>query len=290
MSLNRPHPAIVFSALIIAAVAIAWAFSGCGGRIEPAPSAAPSASKITTTELARTVTAKATEITPKLATVAKTVDTLTPENVASVKPVLRQQVQFVMQDFSDLVTKHGKLELSIASDVKEKNQLIAQITLRDARIQELETADPVKFWFQLIGGILVGGCSILIVLSFTPWGSWAAPFRTLIGLGLASGFVLLTLAYFLRITIIVIGITAGVGFLAGAALLIAYAWRNRKSLLIATTLVKSLEEKKVGTVVDFSEVKQPPMVKAFVDSIQAQMVNSSSPVNGFQNLTTSPAP
>lgn len=258
-------------ALILAGALVLLA--GCGHPSLVAPPIQPPASKIATPERARDVSQTLTAVAPKLATIKTSIDSLTPENVATVKPVLLEQFAGVMQDFSNLTVKGGKVDLltaSVANDVTERNKLAMQISTLEKRITVLEAADPVKGWFEIIGGALTALGMAVVVMSFLPWTLWAAPFRGIAISACIVGFTLLTLATFLRLTEIVIGITLGVGFIVGIGWLAFYVWQNRKSLGIATGIVKSIEAAKTydktaaGNVVDISKVVQPLDVKAFV--------------------------
>lgn len=273
----------IYLILLATAAGVTVLLCGCGPVAPPTPPLAPPASKIATPERTRDVAQKVTEIAPQLHTISDTINSLTPSTVEAVRPVLQSEIKFVIDDFTDLTKKGGKIELlttSVASDVTEKNTLIQQLKDSNDKIKKMQDSsgqrEKLEGWgfLFLVPGIicLIAGAALM---SYFPK---VAKALLIIGGGSAlAGIAFLTLATFILPIEIAVLIVGGTVFVAGIVLLVVWlVKRYSATLTAAKSIVSTIEDVKKAGAIDMTKAAtifnagQTTTAKAIVSAVQAK--------------------
>jgi hypothetical protein len=296
MTLNRPHPIVVYAALAAAAFALLVWGVGCSA---PKTERTAPAKTITTSETVRAQSTKIKTVEPKLVRMRELITGLTNENVVETKRELEQIVgkpdpklpTGLFLDYSQVLEGNENIGKSVARDVEHTRKVEDE----NNSLREPERAE-IRGW-----GVwcVVGGC-FLLALYFAsgfipvvgPWiqkgGNWVLIIGGLLNM---AGFMLITLSRFIR-TIELICLYTVIGVLGlGLAYAIAWAilnWREAlRRLGLAEKIVTSIEKKQVGGVVNLADVEQPPDVMAFVDSVQKTISPAAKPVTDARDAGAS---
>jgi hypothetical protein len=211
--------------LMLAAVVLTACFAGCHAA---PPAFTPSASIIGTPERVRTLEQAHANLAIQVDAFGTWLNNL-PGNAVDLD-VLRGKFEPIRMGFDAETLAIKPLAPAVAADVKHTQAV-------EKKNADLEAADPVKFWLNLVGALLVAAGVAVIVMSFLPWTLWAAPFRGIAISAVIVGFVLLTLVRFMHQIELAIIITGSVALAAAIAWAIWYAYQHRATLLDAKSLI-----------------------------------------------------
>jgi hypothetical protein len=208
---QKLHDFLWRSLIVICATAMAWAMVGCGHKPSPMVDSKP-----TMPEIVRAATEAGESITYDVDRLNAMIDALTPANVETSKPVMLEVSTRIGSQWGKVKVKLESLPPVIEKQAKETAQLTK-------KVEQLEQADPVKAWLNLIGwASVVGGIAAVIA------GVWLG--RTAVyslgGCAALFGLALITIAWYIAEIRFVIGLGIAAAVLSG----VVYVINNRKAL------------------------------------------------------------
>jgi hypothetical protein len=198
-------------AIVAAWLMLCLILTGCGHK--PAPMVD---SKPTMPEIVRAATEAGESITHDVERLNKMIDELTPANVETQKPVL-------LEVSTRIGSQWGKVKVKLESLPPVIEQQQKQTAKLEKKVEQLEQADPVKAWFNLIGWVSVAG-GIAAVIAGVWLGRTAV--YSLGGCAALFGLCLITIAWYIAEIRFVIGLGIAAAVLSG----VVYVINNRKVL------------------------------------------------------------
>jgi hypothetical protein len=208
---QKLHDFLWRSLIVICATAMALAMVGCGHKPSPMVDSKP-----TMPEIVRAATEAGESITYDVDRLNAMIDALTPANVETQKPVMLEVSTRIGSQWGKVRVKLESLPPVIEKQAKETAQLTK-------KVEQLEQADPVKAWFNLIGWVSVAG-GIAAVIAGVWLGRTAV--YSLGGCAALFGLCLITIAWYIAEIRFVIGLGIAAAVLSG----VVYVINNRKVL------------------------------------------------------------
>lgn len=206
------------------------------------------------------------------------VEGMNPGNVEARKPTA---VAKILEADTKLQRVEEKTLPAVKATAMEDN---AREQAKDAKIEELEAADPVRRSLEVSGYALIGlGILAVVAAFFVP----ALLRKHILSAGIASiavGLTAATVAHYLNEIRLAIAVTLGIALVSALVMAILYAIRNRRLLFDA---VKGIEAgKAAGQIIFTPEASDPNKsavklytadeTQAMVNAIQGKQLSSSA--------------